>query len=215
MANPIDAYVAGLGRALRGPRRLRRDLVAEARDGLVDAAEAYEEAGLARPEAERRAVADFGDVAEIAPGYQAELTVAQGRRTVLMLIAVVAAQPLLWRGWWPWFKSYPEAAGGPAYRLLNEAMPWIGGGTILAAILAALTLGLGSRYVPRERYGTLIRAVGSGVLLTCGTFAGLGIAMCALSPAWTLGGSLLWVTPFLLLPLAVVAGAAQRCRALA
>jgi hypothetical protein len=82
----IDAYVAELGGILRGPRRAKADLLDEARDSLVDAVRAYQDRGLDRQAAERRAVEEFGDVAEIAPGYQTELGLVQGRRTALLVL---------------------------------------------------------------------------------------------------------------------------------
>src|SRR5207244_7286136 len=81
----VDRYVAGLGAALRGPRRVKADLLVEARDSLVDAAEAYRAEGATQAEADRQAVAEFGTLAEIVPAYQAELAVAQGRRTALLI----------------------------------------------------------------------------------------------------------------------------------
>jgi hypothetical protein len=70
----------------------------EARDSLVDAAESYEREGLAREGAERRAVAEFGRVREIGPGYQAELDVSQARRTALTVVFVLAAHPIVCPG---------------------------------------------------------------------------------------------------------------------
>ncbi|PRY02006.1 permease prefix domain 1-containing protein [Allonocardiopsis opalescens] len=98
--DPVDAYVRGLGRALVGARREKADMLAEVADGLTDAAEAYEAEGLERAEARRRAVADFGTVAEVAPHFQAELHRSQGRR-LAVLVAVVspagqAASSSLW-----------------------------------------------------------------------------------------------------------------------
>ena len=80
-AGMIDAYVADLADALRGPRRAKADLIAEARDSLVDATEAYARRGFDRAAAERRAVQEFGMIAEIAVGYQTELGLAQGPRS--------------------------------------------------------------------------------------------------------------------------------------
>src|SRR5690606_13215836 len=106
MPGAIDDVVAALGRRLRGPRRLQRDLLAAAGDlvaaqrrrlggprgrsrdllakprgGRMDAAEAGEAAGLGGAEAERRAVGEFGEGGEEAPGYQADLTARQRRHT--------------------------------------------------------------------------------------------------------------------------------------
>ncbi len=59
---PVEIYLTELSRALQGPRRRRADLMAEARDSLEDATEAFEADGLDRYEAEQQAVADFGDL---------------------------------------------------------------------------------------------------------------------------------------------------------
>jgi hypothetical protein len=56
----IDGYLAELDRVLYGPRRVKADLLAEVRGGLIDAAEAHERAGLDPEAAERMAVANFG-----------------------------------------------------------------------------------------------------------------------------------------------------------
>jgi hypothetical protein len=132
----IDGYLAGLAGMLRGPRRARADLLAEARDSLHDAADAYREMGLPLAEARRRAVAEFGDYAEIAPAYQAELAVAQGRRTALLIAAglagVYATTSLAGLGYGGWLPT--------GFRVLCLA----GAGL---ALLARLGLGWGSRYV--------------------------------------------------------------------
>ncbi|GAA1775487.1 permease prefix domain 1-containing protein [Luedemannella helvata] len=98
----IDDYVAGLGRRLVGPARLKAELLAEARDGLTDAAEAHEAGGLDPAAARRRAIDEFGGYAAVAPAYQVELAAAQGRSTALILAAALVAlrlvAPLVWSG---------------------------------------------------------------------------------------------------------------------
>src|SRR4051812_33311603 len=93
----IEAYVAELAEALRGPRAVKADMLAEARDGLIDATEALRGSGWDAAAAERRAVADFGPVARVAPDYQLQLGLSQGRRTALLLCLTLGAQPVLWR----------------------------------------------------------------------------------------------------------------------
>src|SRR5262245_50362297 len=88
----IDAYIDQLRGTLRGPRRATADLLTEARDSLVDAAEAYERDGFGRAAAETRAVREFGDVRVVAPEYQNELGLAQARRTALLVLAVITLQ---------------------------------------------------------------------------------------------------------------------------
>src|SRR5690349_5501816 len=106
-ASAIDDYVSGLGRSLRGPSRLRRDLVAEARDGLDDAAEAHVEQGVGRAEAERKAVAEFGPMTEIARAYQEELAAHQGRRMAATLFVTVPLMTLIWSFIWVVFPEDP------------------------------------------------------------------------------------------------------------
>nr|WP_063817828.1 permease prefix domain 1-containing protein [Herbidospora sakaeratensis] len=101
----VDDYADRLAKTLRGPRRARNDLVAEARDGLYDAAEAYAEQGLPPDEAQARAVADFGPVAEVAPGFQEELTAAQSRRTATLLFLSTPAVALMWGVLWQLFPA--------------------------------------------------------------------------------------------------------------
>ena len=101
--DPIDSYVAELASALGGPRRVRADLVTEARDSLVDATEHWQRAGLDPADAKRRAVDEFGPLDEIAAGYRTELGMARAKRTVLLFAAVLLPQPVIWaEGRWPW-----------------------------------------------------------------------------------------------------------------
>ncbi|GGM42920.1 hypothetical protein GCM10012275_12320 [Longimycelium tulufanense] len=92
----IDRYLLTLDARLRGPATVRRDLLAEARDGLHDAAESYRAAGLPAGEAERRAVTDFGPIGRIARDYQAELAVAHGVRFIRSLLLVIPIMHVVW-----------------------------------------------------------------------------------------------------------------------
>src|SRR2546430_17227741 len=91
----VDRYVAGLGAALRGPRRLKLDLLAEAHDSLVDATEAYRALGDDDAAAQRRAGTEVGGLAGIVPGYQAEVAGGQGRGTALPVVLAVSFVHLL------------------------------------------------------------------------------------------------------------------------
>ncbi len=99
-ADPIAEYVVALGRALHGPRRTRRSMVAEAREGLVDAAEAYRAGGVAPDHAAALAVRDFGTVPEVAPSYQDELTARQGRWSAVLFALTFPAMLLGWDLLW-------------------------------------------------------------------------------------------------------------------
>jgi hypothetical protein len=173
----IDRYLAGLAAALHGPRRVKADLLAEARDSLRDAADAYQQKGMTAAAAQRHAVAEFGDLAEIAPAYQAELAVAQGRRTALLiavgLVSVYVGTSLAWSGYGGWLTS--------GFRGLCL------GGAVLAA-LARLGFGWGSRYVPDGV--ALTRGLGRAALAFLGLhgLAGLGVYLSRLAGPQALAG---------------------------
>lgn len=160
----VDRFVADLARELRGPRALRRDVLAEVRDGLHDAAEAHG----GHPDAAERAVAEFGSVAELAPLHQAELTAAQVRRTALVVTvlfpALVLGWDLLWTHGVAWTAPAPPLVGALA-RVQD----------VVGAVAAALGLGLllatlRPRARPR-RLAVATAAVGLGAAVVCGTTA--------------------------------------------
>ncbi|MBF8190554.1 hypothetical protein ITP53_33545 [Nonomuraea sp. K274] len=173
----IDDYVTELDHALAGPHGPKRDLVVEARDSLIDTADALEADGLDRAEAERVAVAEFGAVAEVAPGYQAELTCASGRRLGVLLFVSVPITVLMWSVLW---RIYP--AGDDAWlhqptwflavsRLLDVVQLSTGlyGGLVLFA------LGRGARWIRRPRL--LTRSLGVIVWATLPITAGLALLL--------------------------------------
>ncbi|MFE6614031.1 permease prefix domain 1-containing protein [Amycolatopsis sp. NPDC057786] len=94
--NAIEAYIGELEGRLSGPCSAKADLLTEARDGLVDAADAYRAGGVDEAEAERRAVADFGPADLIARDYQTELGL---RRDIRVLWELIAGVPLLILAW--------------------------------------------------------------------------------------------------------------------
>ncbi|GAA3041932.1 hypothetical protein GCM10017559_83500 [Streptosporangium longisporum] len=152
-AGVIDDYVTGLDRALRGPRSLRLDMLAEARDSLLDAAEAMEDAGLEREAAEHAAVEEFGPIREIAPDYQERLSVVAGRRLATMLFIGVPLTTIMWSMIWAVFPStepvYESAPGWfvPVARAVDILQLFIG----LVGGAALLALGRGLRRIGRPR----------------------------------------------------------------
>ncbi|MFY1687699.1 permease prefix domain 1-containing protein [Plantactinospora sp. WMMB782] len=169
----IDGYLDELDCVLRGPRRVKADLLREARDSLVDASEAYRDLGLDPGAADRRAVDDFGVVARIAPGYQAELALAQGRRTALLTVFVLAVQPPFWR-LVSWLLAEPDRLPGLS-GMLEDLVSWLGTLALVGALLAVWVLGHGTRlFGARPGYTRLT-----------------GIFACALAPTFSLNGLLL------------------------
>jgi len=174
--------------------------------------------GLSREDAQRRAVAEFGEVREIARGYQAELGLAQGRRTALLVCAVLAPQHLVWDFAW-----HSVAAGradpgseqaAPGYAFMAQSVEWLGGVAIVGALLAALACGIGLRYLGDLH--ALTRAIGVFGFAVSVCFVLFGLALTVLSPVGLLSvAGLPWLTAFLMIPLAAVALSARRCLATA
>lgn len=183
----VDGTIAELDRALRGPVRVKRGLLDETRAGLVDAVHAYRAAGVDRTEAARRAVADFGDVPEVAPAFQAELDVARLRRTA---VAALVALPLL--GWLCdvlWDLNPHQAQALPL------VLPLIGltAGVVAVAISVAglAVLAATSRPAP---YG--VRAWGS-LVFRVGGQVGVGTVAVGLAGLAATAPSLVLWPPFL------------------
>lgn len=178
----IDAYVTSLGAALRGPRAAKRELLAEVRDSLHDAAAHHESTGLPAPAAARLAVDEFGSVRELAPDYQRELALLQARRTALLVAVAVAVQQVVseitWRsaaGGWNW-------QPGRGYAFLAHTVDYAGYTVVVLGLLAAFACTVGSRYVTVGR--TFARATGIAAITTCAFFVLGGTALSLLSPTW-------------------------------
>ena len=178
-------HVAALRRLehrLQGPRRLRADMVAEVRDGLLDATAAHSEAGLAPAAAARRALEELGDVEALARELQHEVTARQARRAALVVglafLPLVVAWDLVWR-------------------LAPQSGPPPGDG--LAAVYAAIDLvqvaaGLagGALAVALRRPGVhhrLCRAAGVLGIATPAVVGALAVAMLSYGP-WAAGPAL-------------------------
>jgi len=209
---PVDDYLTGLSRALPGPRRRKADLLAEARDHLVDATEAFEADGLDRDSAEREAVADFGELDEVVPGYRAELAVSQTRRTAMLLFLVLILQPIVWQeGAWSW--NQDPASDSALNDFLQTLVRSIGTLTIAGAVLAVIAAGVGMRYpIVREHVTrvTALFAITSSVIISA---IGVGMASTSTHPAALLDYAV--VASFVVLPLVVVGLQAGRCLRLA
>ncbi|GGM66753.1 hypothetical protein GCM10007977_080470 [Dactylosporangium sucinum] len=172
---PIERYAAGLAAALRGPRRVRDEMVAEARHGLQDAADALEDAGFGRVDAERQAVADFGTYRQVVPPYQAELASHQGKRTALWIAlalpVMMLLEPLMW---WdsPW--SIDQRASALYWVLVAHFQHT---SFAAAAVAALLVVGFswGSRYLRDGVRYTRIVGFGTMTFLSLHGLAGAAV----------------------------------------
>jgi hypothetical protein len=92
----IDRYLGEVAGHLPGPRRAHTAIVTELRSGLLDTADAYRSAGLSPVQAAGRAVAEFGDPAEVAAAFRPEIAADQARRVVIFLLVTGPLVGVLW-----------------------------------------------------------------------------------------------------------------------
>lgn len=175
-ADPIAEYVVALGRALHGPRRTRRSMVAEAREGLVDAAEAYRAGGMPPERAAVLAVRDFGAVPEVAPSYQDELTARQGRWSAVLFTLVFPAMLLGWNLLWQ--SGAVRRMPGPAPELVRELALVQDVLTVVVAVAAlVLLVTTFRRTVSPRRLTNAIGLTGAvGAVLCGGTSVAMNVA---------------------------------------
>lgn len=171
-AGTIADYLADLDAALPAPRRSKRTLLVEARDGLHDAAAAYEAGGLPASAAERAAVADFGAVHLIAPLYRQELAVRQMRRTCRKLSLTLPTLFLAWQA----LLTTSRYGSPPAHgrQVLTIQLAGVAAATaVLAAIALPLAGRLGSATGRLSRL--LPRVIGTAAIV------GVAAAACGLA----------------------------------
>lgn len=205
----IDAYVVRLDRLLLGPRRVRADLVAEARDGLVDATEALEARGMERAAAERQAVAEFGSAEEIAAAFRTELGLAQARRTLTWFAAVLLPQPIIWaEGRWPWNSGEIALSQSSVVQLLDRLVENTGGLMMIGTVIAVAACGIGTRWPAARRRAARFTAL--FVLIAWLTITLLGVAMTLVGTSPPAVG-LAWLLLFVTGPLGFAAVSAHRC----
>lgn len=179
LLDPAGALLADLRARLRGPRGVRVALLKEVDDGLQDAAAAYRDEGLAPEEAARRAAAEFGDPADLAPLYQAELDACQGRRAAMLIAVAYPTITLAWDALWR-FASIGSDEAAPGIASMASLVDVFSYG---AAIAAAAIVPLFGRASPR-----LARRLALGV----GVLGWVTLAFLLGSSAWmstTDGGS--------------------------
>ncbi|MER7415394.1 permease prefix domain 1-containing protein [Micromonospora peucetia] len=180
-ATIVEERLRELGARLRGPHRLKSDLLTEARHGLLDAVDAYREDGLSATEAQRRAVAEFGSPAQLAPAYQAELAAGALRGLSLRVIALATvafvAGDLTWQGS-SWGGDRPPVG----YQLLSASVGWIWAAAFVLAVVGLLPA---VRSAPRVGIGSGVgdRMVGAALtgVLALGVLAGSALF------TWSLG----------------------------
>lgn len=207
----VANYARDLDRALVGPARVRRGLVREARDHLVDATDAYRRAGHDEDAAASLATRDFGSLAEVVPGFQTTLAVAGSRRTAWLLAATLTIQPFLWDGRVHLVGGTRPAPEGAYYATLDIAIEYVGVALMVGAALALLATGLGNRW----RFAGRRTALGCARFTMASSVAlpAMAAAMVLASGQGTVPGMWLAVGLLMFLPMALTAISARRCLA--
>jgi hypothetical protein len=181
---PVERYLAEVTARLPGPPRAHSGIVAELRSGLLDAADAHRSAGLPPAQAARAAIREFGDPAQVAGGFRAEIAASQARRVAVTLLATGPLVGLLWvatavashlaiRRGLPW----PATGLSPGLRVGIPLVAVAVGVTVWAAMLGIATTGRLTRWLPaRPRWAPAAAAVaGFGAVGA----DGLGLALLA------------------------------------
>jgi hypothetical protein len=178
----LVAELRRLERRLKGPRRLRTDMIAEVRDGLLDAAAAHREAGLDHAAAAHRALEELGDVELLARELQHEVTARQARRAALVVglafLPLVLAWDLVWR-------LAPHSGPPPADGLTVVY-------TAIDLVQVAAGLAGGALALALRRPGThrrLCRAAGVLGVATPAVIGALAVLMLTYGP-WAAGPAL-------------------------
>jgi hypothetical protein len=180
----VESYLAEVTARLPGPARAHADIVAELRSGLVDATHAHRSAGLPPSQAALAAIREFGDPAQVATGFRAEIAASQARRAAVTLLVTGPLVGLLWIATaaashlrigltlpWQW-TSQPPGLGVGIYLVAAAA-----GITAWAAMLSIASTGQLTRWLPTRprRAPTAAAVAGYGAV----SADGLGLALLA------------------------------------
>jgi hypothetical protein len=92
----VETYLRAVAASMPGPAQARRDILAELRSGLLDAADAHHSAGLPLSAAADAAITEFGDPGQVAAAFRPHLAMRQARRVALTLIVTGPLVGLLW-----------------------------------------------------------------------------------------------------------------------
>ncbi|AKU15148.1 hypothetical protein VV02_03495 [Luteipulveratus mongoliensis] len=197
-------YVRDFTRAVSGRRTPRGGppiIVTEAHDHLLDATESWERKGYDRRTAEQRAIAEFGDVEQLAPGYRSVVAFDIVRRSTWVLLVTLMIQPFVWD-----LRRQEPLPRDTSIGALKHVVETIGMGLLVGGALAVLTLTIGLRWWGIRtwmiRSTAAVLAAGSALVMV------LGVAM-ALTGTTTIG-DLALVGGFVCVPMTLVVGLSVR-----
>jgi hypothetical protein len=148
----LDAYLGEVAAMMPGPERVRRDVLAELRSGLLDAVDTRRSAGVPAEVAAEAAVVEFGGAREVADAFRPHLAMVHVRRVALTLVTTGPLVGLLW-----------IAAAATSHIALRNAPPWLWPGTpplwpaVFPAVGAALLVTIWSAVATVAATGRLTR----------------------------------------------------------
>ena len=175
----VERYLAEVAARLPGPARARADIVAELRSGLLDAADAYQSAGVPPAQAAGAVISEFGDAAQIADAFRAEIAASQARRVAVTLLVTGPLVGLLWiAAAAASHLAVPPAPGpGRGCRRSCPSSPPRSAVTACAALAGIATTGRLTRWLPvrPRRAPTAAAVAGLGAIGA----DGLGLALLA------------------------------------
>lgn len=185
----VDAYLAELAAQLSGPARMHGTILAELRDGLLEAVDSYLKQGLEPSAAAAAAITEFGDPRALAAAFNPEIAMVRARYLALTLLLTGPFVGALW----------VRAVAGPIPPWRHEltgvwiVTPALGMAVIagvLAAVLAVTSTGRLSRWITAFPNLTLDATAVMGASTTVADLLCLGMLA-----TWTITapGSLSWL----------------------
>jgi hypothetical protein len=93
----VERYLADVAARLPGrPAKVRADILAELRSGLLDACDVRRSAGLQPADAVAAAVREFGDAGQVAGAFLPEIAAGSARRSAAVLLVTGPLVGALW-----------------------------------------------------------------------------------------------------------------------
>ncbi|WP_374771331.1 permease prefix domain 1-containing protein [Streptomyces sp. NBC_01463] len=209
--DPVETHLADLAARLHGPARLKARMVDELREGLLDAARELSPDAEPGREAARRAIREFGTVAELAPSFQYELTVTQARHTARTVMLIVPCLLVCWS--LVELSTRVEGHGLPGS--LQVAVAHLGGLSALTALPAAVFLSatgsLGRRLRLPQRLPLVVAWSGTAAAVALGLSALTLVAAAVIAGDWPLTAAACLIVIALHARVATSARVCRRC----
>jgi hypothetical protein len=170
----IEAFLGAIAVRLPGPRRARTEILAELNDGLLEAADANQRAGLEHAQAVELALREFGDPQMVARSFRPELMLAQGRRTAF---ALLAAAPIV-VGLWLAAARSRDTRG--ISRMFDSPADHIAAAVLITAVIACgvwtiATTGRATRWLGVPPHASLVGATAMGLITVLADVAALAV----------------------------------------